>query len=216
MPKATFFNLPDNKREKLIAAAIDEFSKAPYQEISINQIIKAMEIPAGSFYQYFTDKKDLYFYVLSLYIESLLDESVRKGKKLNILDPDSNRRGTGNFTETREKLPSYQSVFVDNFNKAPIELKREWTYERMLNEKFMLLYNYDFFEQEGIDPKVKEQKYLMMAMAMAVPSLLQLFCDKQKNDAEYRELYRFCLDVLKTGFREYRSPETQDSYALVP
>ena len=51
MPTTTFFNLPPPKREKLLRAAVAEFARRPYGEVSINRIIQAAEIPRGSFYQ---------------------------------------------------------------------------------------------------------------------------------------------------------------------
>lgn len=69
MPKPTFFNLPDDKRNLIISAAIDEFSKASYNTASINKICKESNIPKGSFYQYFTDKMDLYVYIMTIAIE---------------------------------------------------------------------------------------------------------------------------------------------------
>nr|WP_242704258.1 TetR/AcrR family transcriptional regulator [Enterococcus sp. 665A] len=45
-----------------MTAAKKEFSRVPMGEASIAQIIKDAEIPRGSFYQYFEDKEDLYFY----------------------------------------------------------------------------------------------------------------------------------------------------------
>lgn len=69
MPQATFFNLPDDKRNSIIAAALDEFSTASYDTASINQICKKSNIAKGSFYQYFTDKMDLYVYIMTLAIE---------------------------------------------------------------------------------------------------------------------------------------------------
>jgi AcrR family transcriptional regulator len=69
MPQATFFNLSDNKRNLIISAAIDEFSSASYSTASINQICKKSNIAKGSFYQYFTDKMDLYVYIMTLAIE---------------------------------------------------------------------------------------------------------------------------------------------------
>ena len=67
MPTTTFFNLPPPKREKLLRAAVAEFARRPYGEVSINRIIQAAEIPRGSFYQYFADKTDLFRYVLQTY-----------------------------------------------------------------------------------------------------------------------------------------------------
>ncbi len=72
MPTSTFFNLPPPKREKLLCAAIAEFARKPYGEVSINRIIQAAEIPRGSFYQYFADKTDLFRYVLRCYGEQIV------------------------------------------------------------------------------------------------------------------------------------------------
>ncbi len=71
MPTSTFMNLPAEKREKILRAAVAEFSRKNYGEASINRIIQAAEIPRGSFYQYFADKQDLFHYVLRHYGEGL-------------------------------------------------------------------------------------------------------------------------------------------------
>ncbi|MBR6259048.1 MAG: TetR/AcrR family transcriptional regulator [Oscillospiraceae bacterium] len=63
MPKPTFFRLPEEKRARLIKAAWDEFTRVSLSEASINSIIRAANIPRGSFYQYFEDKEDLFFYL---------------------------------------------------------------------------------------------------------------------------------------------------------
>ncbi|WP_411346259.1 TetR/AcrR family transcriptional regulator [Paenibacillus sp. WLX1005] len=64
MPTKTFFNLPDEKRQNLMNAAMREFSRASLADASIANIIKDACIPRGSFYQYFEDKADLFFYIL--------------------------------------------------------------------------------------------------------------------------------------------------------
>ena len=56
MPSTTFYNLPAEKRERLLSAARAEFARAPYEEASVNRMIRAAGIPRGSFYMYFTDK----------------------------------------------------------------------------------------------------------------------------------------------------------------
>lgn len=64
MPKQTFFNLSTQKQETLIQAAKNEFSRVPLNEASIANIVKSAQIPRGSFYQYFEDKEDAFFYLL--------------------------------------------------------------------------------------------------------------------------------------------------------
>ncbi|WP_125581459.1 MULTISPECIES: TetR/AcrR family transcriptional regulator [Lacticaseibacillus] len=64
MPKPTFFRLADEKRQRLIKAAYAEFARVPFQTASISNIIRDAGIPRGSFYQYFEDKTDIFFYLL--------------------------------------------------------------------------------------------------------------------------------------------------------
>lgn len=64
MPKATFFNLPEKKRQSLIKAMEQEFSRVPIYEASIANIVRTADISRGSFYQYFEDKEDAYYYIL--------------------------------------------------------------------------------------------------------------------------------------------------------
>lgn len=72
MPTDTFFRLPEEKRKRLIDAAWDEFTTVKYADASINKIIRKARIPRGSFYQYFTDKEDLFIYLLNEVKEHIL------------------------------------------------------------------------------------------------------------------------------------------------
>ena len=86
MPKETFFNLPEEKREHITNIAIDEFATHNYAEVSISRIVARSGIAKGSFYQYFADKEDLFGY--------LLDLAVRKKWELYSLDhPDPQHIG---------------------------------------------------------------------------------------------------------------------------
>lgn len=69
MPRETFYNLPLSKRQRIEDAAITEFTSYNYDTASVNRIVEAAGIAKGSFYQYFADKKDLYFYLMSLIVE---------------------------------------------------------------------------------------------------------------------------------------------------
>ncbi len=66
MPKQTFFNLPQEKRDQILALAIEEFAENDYKNASISRIVNRAGIAKGSFYQYFADKKDLYLYLIDV------------------------------------------------------------------------------------------------------------------------------------------------------
>lgn len=72
MPSSTFLNLAPEKQEKLLSAAVREFTERPYNEASINRIIREAGIPRGSFYMYFRDKEELFHYLVQESIQELL------------------------------------------------------------------------------------------------------------------------------------------------
>ncbi|MGN1434040.1 MAG: TetR family transcriptional regulator [Ruminococcus sp.] len=77
MIKKTFYNLPEEKRQRIISAVMNEFSSSATEKVSINRIIKAANISRGSFYQYFDDKVDL----VEVLVKTFADVSVESGRK---------------------------------------------------------------------------------------------------------------------------------------
>jgi len=73
MPKDTFFNLPEEKRQMLVQLSMQEFAAKPYEQASVTSIVHRAGIAKGSIYQYFENKRDLYFYLLDLAVQSKLD-----------------------------------------------------------------------------------------------------------------------------------------------
>lgn len=65
MPTERFARLPAEKKEVIRKAAVSEFTRVPFEKVSINQIIQNADISRGSFYTYFEDKRDLLQYVFS-------------------------------------------------------------------------------------------------------------------------------------------------------
>jgi|SRR5690554_1208248 len=52
------------RRDQLIEAALDEFTKRSYDDASLNSIIKSAGISKGTFYYHFENKEALYLYLL--------------------------------------------------------------------------------------------------------------------------------------------------------
>lgn len=66
MPKQTFFNLSEEKRNAIVNAAIDEFAEYGFESASINRMVASSGISKGSFYQYFEDKRDVFMHLLAV------------------------------------------------------------------------------------------------------------------------------------------------------
>ncbi len=109
MPKTTFYNLNEEKREKIEKALKKEFSRNTFEKASISNIIEEANIPRGSFYQYFNDKDDALKYI----IENFLDDEKRQIQQLLI-------EHNGDIFKTTLDLFSY---FIDkSYNETEVKL----------------------------------------------------------------------------------------------
>jgi AcrR family transcriptional regulator len=62
MPKRTFNRLDDDKKERVIRAAIEEFQTCGFEKAKVETIAQNADVAKGSIYQYFEDKKELFIY----------------------------------------------------------------------------------------------------------------------------------------------------------
>jgi len=63
--KETFNKISEEKRQRVLDAAIDEFSSRGFSSANINVIAKNAGISIGSMYNYFSSKDDLYLTVIN-------------------------------------------------------------------------------------------------------------------------------------------------------
>ena len=80
MPRETFFNLDDEKKKKIIDAAVKEFTENQLHKSRVSSIIKEAGIPRGSFYQYFEDIDDLYYFVIDDTFDKLFDVGYKRAE----------------------------------------------------------------------------------------------------------------------------------------
>jgi AcrR family transcriptional regulator len=64
MPSDTWWNLELPKRQFIIDACLSEFAAHNIESASLSTIVKELGIAKGSMYQYFTDKEELYLFIL--------------------------------------------------------------------------------------------------------------------------------------------------------
>lgn len=117
MPSKTFLNLPEEKRQKLLKAAIDEFSTVNFFDASINKIINNASISRGSFYMYFESKEELFEYILDSYSSNLL----------NLLKNE--------LTETKGDL---RKTFINLYDELLIRISKI-KYEKFFKNVFLFL-----------------------------------------------------------------------------
>src|SRR6195952_4627999 len=63
MPKSTWDNLDETRRERVLEAAMAEFGRHGYSGGSLNIIAREAGVAKGSLFQYFDDKLDFFAHV---------------------------------------------------------------------------------------------------------------------------------------------------------
>jgi AcrR family transcriptional regulator len=72
MPLKTYYNLDQDKKERIFHAGLLEFTYREKNEASVNNIVRIANISKGSFYQYFKDKDDFYWFTIMRIFEGQL------------------------------------------------------------------------------------------------------------------------------------------------
>jgi len=82
-PRKTFQNLSEEKQDRIIQIAVEEFGNKGFEGASINAMVGRMKIAKGSIFQYFGDKKGLFLFVFTQsvemvkkYLRSVRDQSL--------------------------------------------------------------------------------------------------------------------------------------------
>ncbi|MFD6508518.1 TetR/AcrR family transcriptional regulator [Bacillus sp. NPDC060175] len=200
MPKQTFFNLEREKKEVLIQAAMKEFSRVPLFEASISNIIKDARIPRGSFYQYFEDKEDVFFFLLN-------DHSKKDNEKfISILKENEGDLFDSYIELYQYILKKFQNLENRNFFRNAflnMNYKVENTFTRNMNEddhknrlsEIMILINK---EKLNIAEEREIFHVIKIITAVTFHNLIQNFAKEIPFDESVKN-YTLELSLLKKG-----------------
>jgi len=199
MPKETFFNLPENKRNRIIDAAIDQFSKLHYRNVTIDNIVNNAGIPKGSFYQYFNNKDDLYIFLFT----ELGDTKINLFEQLKTeIEKISFREYIIKYIAGLKKLEATSSRIVqlkqEFLNECPQEIKKRILKEEM--PKSIKLF------EEVIDEYIKKGEFRndlnsKSASYVTVMSLSNLeyypFCKEEDVIAVLMNIINFLISAME-------------------
>ncbi len=145
MPKPSFFKLNKHYQKALIDEATKVFNSKDYKKLKISDFSEAMDLPTGTFYEYFENKEDLTTYIASIAFQ----------KKFDAL-------GTKNIVLFTYKDEDF-SLFSDEVDKIG-----DITYEKILNSGigfFAKLFDeylvdmMDEYNRKGIEENIKKGIY---------------------------------------------------------
>ena len=198
MPSETFFKLPQDKKEKILNCAKQEFTRATLQEASIKNIVETAGIARGSFYQYFDSKEDLLQYLLEEHIEKINNSIERSIKKTNgdifeaficIYDYMVNECMNKNEVQFFKKIFEEIKTAEDDF--FVIDLKKH-------KPKTMEEY-YDLIDKSNLKIEGKEDFKLLIRILQAVTKKAIVSNFKYKSKKQAKLDYLKQLDYIKYG-----------------
>ncbi|EXJ23510.1 Transcriptional regulator, TetR family [Alkalibacterium sp. AK22] len=194
MPSQTFFNLSEEKKERLIAGAMKEFSAKSLNDASISNIVKNSKISRGSFYQYFEDKKDLYFYLIGKFRYNYRQLMFKSFKEKE-----------GDFFE------GYK-VFGEKYIKYIMESEKFGFFENMY-----LHMNYQINQEARVDFDHSRQQGSSLPDGKRIIDVVDRSQLKVQTEEELIDILRYILsmlnDTIMEGFwKELTVKETQQLF----
>ena len=203
MPKQTFFKLNKEKQEKIITSAIKEFSRVDYDSASINKIIQLSEISRGSFYLYFSDKEDLYFYIINLDKKRLFDRIAyllkrENGNFLNIfedlfIDIINYCKNNNYFDFHKKVFLNMRIISEQKYLLKPNELEKDEILKSLYSNINSNLYN-----NHSKEEILETFKFMMMIM---IHSITHYFLNESDLE-EITKKYNYKIKLIKNGFNE--------------
>lgn len=147
MASETFYNLSEDKKERIIDSLKRTFTKKSIFEASVREVVEDLNIARGSFYQYFEDLEDAYFMILDMEtvdIHHLFQKILRENKfdifkSLEIYAKD--------LSQILFEEENY-SIYKNRFLHWTCELEAKWQKYKKEKSKNMDLEN--FYKDERI------------------------------------------------------------------
>lgn len=198
MAKQTFLNLSEDKRNMVVNALKKEFSRVPLKDALVSNIIIDAKIPRGSFYQYFNDIEDAFYYIIGEYskdIKRKLLEYLEKNKGdiilsyrelylyiLNVIDnPDDNEYFENIFLNMNYEI---EKMFTPNFNDGLNLILNHVDISKLnISSKFGLGYILDIIES--------------IMMTNIIQSYKRNLSKEKNKEIFERELALVCAGILK-------------------
>ena len=198
MPTETFYKLAKDKQEKIINSAKKEFSRVPFSETSIKNIVEEAGIARGSFYQYFETKEDLLSYIMKEYLE-----------KLNGIMEKTIEKSNGDIFEVFTKM--YDYTILKCTNDEDIKFYRLVFANIKANSDTIVpimhikkpkeeIIDYEKFNTDNLNIRKKEDiKIIGKILALITKTSIAEVLSGTISKKEGKKQYTYKMNLLKNG-----------------
>ena len=185
MPKKTFYNIPEDKRKRLIKAGRREFTTYSLQTSSLNRILKKADIPKGSFYAYFQDKEEFYWFILN----------------------DVIRPRLSSYEELLTEFDGDLFLIEEMHLQEMINLLKDYEFSGMLRNMF--LYSYHDVKHEVFD-----HSEVSFALMYSIHIRHKKHIYKVKNEQEFMAFYDLLTNMAHACIFGIVSNAYSEDYAI--
>lgn len=201
MPSETFKNLDENKKQRLIKAAIEEFSRVSFSEASINNIINNAKISRGSFYMYFENKDNLFKYILNFHKQKF-NELIKINLKKNNGDI---KIAFGDMFDdiinyiSKNNVDFFKNVFLNmNYMNQNYIVPRKEDYSKKNINEFSEYVNQDIL---NINEKVTLSDIFEILLGITIPAIIHSIIGKVPieiiKDKYMKKLELVCYGIYR-------------------
>lgn len=200
MPKKTFLNLSKEKQNIIIEASLKEFKRVLLKDASINKIIKDAQISRGSFYNYFNDINDIYFYSLNEYkgkLISLIKEILIKNNGELIKTTIEIYDEIINYSNKEENKNLVKNIFL-NFNYQ--NEVRTKIYKYNIDNKYEFLELISLIDKKNLNIRNEEEIFYIIdiIIVIIIQGIIETLIDSNKKEDSKEKIHKQ-IEILKRG-----------------
>ncbi len=194
-----FLNLPEEKRNRIVDAALKSFGTNGYKKTSVNDIAKAADISKAMVFHYFGTKKDLYLYLVKMCTDIIINE-LNNGFDFTTTDFFERIKQSSELkASVMRKHTDIPAFLIGAYFESDPEVKADITSLLAVGDDYRDKIAFDGMDtskfKEGIDPKL----VLKMLIWMAEGYSSQLSVSTLDLDVMLKEFYE-CMDLLRNNF----------------
>ncbi len=125
----------DARRQTLVDAAQGLFSENGYHATTVDDITRAAGVAKGTFYLYFTEKREVYYEVIRSFLQLIKDIGSSIGAaEGGVLDP------VDFFTRTERAAHQLVDIFIENHELARLAYRESMGMDAKLEEMIRTFY----------------------------------------------------------------------------
>lgn len=208
MPNECFVNLNDEKKNQIIKTALKEFAENGFAKASTNRIVTECGISKGSLFKYFTDKEDLYFYLIDFASGNMKDamKSVLKDLPETFSERIIEYSSWEILWYIKNQLEGQFLISIAAEKDSKISSKITERYGKFSEKTFSLLMKGSEKKSFGVSVSPAKKNKIMQIIKWVLESYKKDFLERtdlqtplEKIKKEYISILKEYLSILENG-----------------